>query len=685
MNVTEAVDPEAAFIVAAQREGTTHRLETVVASGEPGTWYRRVHIEADEATHDYTAECTCGISDCVHIRAALEASQTHLPGIVPGRTRTSEGPQLHIGTSTEDGDWFDLNVTLTVEGEEVDFREIFAALVRGESVYLLDDGRYFPLNTPELETLRRVIDEASTLNDAPASQLRLSRYQADLWEELAGLEIVGLDPAAAEADEWWRRVSAATGAPEPLPVPASITAELRDYQRRGYQWLSFLHDHQLGGVLADDMGLGKTLQTLAMIQRARERSPEAPPFLIVAPTSVVGNWGSEAARFAPDLNVVVISETTRRSGTALATLLAGADVVLTSYALFRIDAEQYRASSWSGLVLDEAQMIKNPSSQGYRAARGLPAPFTLAITGTPMENNLGELWALVSLCCPGLLGRREQFRQVYRVPIEKERDAEALGRLQRRLRPFMLRRTKAKVAAELPPKQEQVLSLSLHPEHRLLYDRQLQRERKKVLGLVEDVRSNRFQILASLNHLRQLALDAELVGETPAPSAKLETLAEMLTRITGEGHKALVLSQFTRFLTKAHRTSEESGVASSYLDGSTRDRQRVIDQFRSGQTDAFFISLKAGGFGLNLIEADYVLLLDPWWNPAAEEQAIDRTHRIGQTRSVMVYRLLAEDTIESKVVALQESKRQLFSSVLGTGDVTEEPMLDAEQIRQLLS
>lgn len=680
MSVPEAVDPDAAFIVAAQRDGTRHRIEAVVASGEPGTWYRRVHIEADEATHDYTAECTCGIPDCLHTRAALEASQAHLPGIVPGRQPTSEGPQLHVGTSTEDGDWFDLNVTVTVEGQQLDFRELFAALVRGERVYLLEDGRYFSLNTPELETLRRVIDEARTLNDAPSSDLRISRYQVDLWEELAGLDLV-----AADEDQWWRRVAALTGAPEPLPVPPGITAELRGYQRRGYQWLSFLHDHQLGGILADDMGLGKTLQTLAMIRRSRDLDPSAAPFLIVAPTSVVGNWSTEAARFAPDLSVVVISETTRRSGASLEALVAGADVVLTSYALFRIDAEQHQASSWSGLVLDEAQMIKNPSSQGYRAARDFPAPFTVAITGTPMENNLLELWALVSLCCPGLLGRREQFTRFYRAPIEKEHDAEALRRLQGRLRPFMLRRTKATVAAELPPKQEQVLSLSLDPQHRLLYDRQLQRERKKVLGLVEDVRSNRFQILASLNHLRQLALDTELVGETPAPSAKLETLAQMLPEITGEGHRALVLSQFTRFLTKAHRTAVEAGVASSYLDGSTRDRQRVIDQFRSGETEAFFISLKAGGFGLNLVEADYVLLLDPWWNPAAEEQAIDRTHRIGQTRSVMVYRMIAQDTIESKVMALQESKRRLFDTVLGAGEIAEESMLGADQIRELLS
>ncbi|MBB3667354.1 DEAD/DEAH box helicase [Garicola koreensis] len=679
MSVLEAVESDAAFIVSADQRGTRHQLEAVVASGEPGRWYHRVHLEADEVTHDYTAACTCGVEDCVHIRAALAASQTHLPGMAPGRRRTTEGPRLQIGTSTEDGDWFDLNVTVTVAGEQVDFRQLFAALVRGESVYLLPDGWYFPLNTPELETLRRVIEEARTLNDAPSSGLRLSRYQVDLWDELTELDLV-----AADEHQWWQQVAALTGEPEALAVPQSITADLRDYQRRGYQWLSFLYDHRLGGVLADDMGLGKTLQALTMIQRARDLAPEEPPFLIVAPTSVVGNWRSEAARFAPQLDVVVISETLRRSGASLSGRIAEADVVITSYALFRIESAQYHASRWSGLILDEAQMIKNPASQGYRAARDLSTGFTVAITGTPLENNLLELWALVSLCCPGLLGRREAFGRIYRVPIEKERDAEALGRLQRRLRPFMLRRTKETVAAELPPKQEQVLTLSLHPEHRMIYDRRLQRERQKVLGLVDDMGANRFQILAALNHLRQLALDTELVGETPVPSAKLEALTQMLPEITGEGHRVLVLSQFTRFLSKAHRAVEEAGVASSYLDGSTRERQRVITEFRSGATEAFFISLKAGGFGLNLAEADYVMLLDPWWNPAAEEQAIDRTHRIGQSRSVMVYRLIAGETIESKVLGLQESKRALFDTVLGASEAAGEPVLNAEAIRELL-
>lgn len=676
----EAVDSSAAFIVSAERRGTTHRLEIVVASGVPGTWYHRVHLQAEESTNRYSATCTCGLSDCVHISASLEASQTHLPGIVLGREPTTEEPRVSIGASTAEGDWFDLDISVTVEGEEIDFRELFAALVRRESVFLLPDGRYFPLNIPELEALRRVIEEARVLNDSTTDHLRLNRYQVDLWEELAGLDAV-----EADEDQWWARVASIRTAAPLKPVPTAITAELRDYQQAGYQWLCHLHQHRLGGILADDMGLGKTLQTLAMVQQARENDPHGPPFLIVAPTSVVGNWSREAARFAPALSVVSVGETTRRAGASLTELIAGADVVLTSYALFRIDAEQYASTRWSGLVLDEAQMIKNPASQGYRAARDLQAPFKLAMTGTPMENHLLELWALVSLCCPGLLGRRDRFVHFYRNPIEKDRDPAALEQLQRRLRPFMLRRSKQAVAAELPAKQQQVLTLRLHPEHRALYERRLQQERQRVLGLVDQVSDHRFEILAALNHLRQLALDTELVGEASAPSVKLETLAQMLPEIIAEGHKVLVLSQYTRFLTKAHRTAESAGVASSYLDGSTSARQKVIDQFRSGETDAFFISLKAGGFGLNLVEADYVLLLDPWWNPAAENQAIDRTHRIGQTRNVMVYRLIAEDTIESKVLALQEAKRNLFDTVLDAGDTSPDAVLDADQLRALLA
>lgn len=672
------------FIVSRDEQDEAQRIEAVVASGVPGQWYYRVIVtQYDDAT---VITCTCPDSpegpgaECVHAEATLISAGLVLPPLGPGHRRAEEAPEVQIGTSTADGDWFDLQVKVSIEGEEVNFKELFAALARDEPMFVLPSGTWFPLDSPELETLRRIIDEARELNDHRAP-LRVSRYQVDLWEELAELQLV-----TAQRHSWWQSVSQLTdqNRPESLEPPEGLQAQLRDYQIEGYSWLSFLYDHQLGGILADDMGLGKTLQTLAMIQRARARDPGSAPFLIVAPTSVMSNWGNEAAAFTPNLSVVMISATETRRGTELAQAVAGADVVVVSYALFRLESASYEQLSWSGLVLDEAQMIKNHTSRGYRAARRLSTGFKLVVTGTPMENSLQELWALTSIACPGLLGGREEFSRVFRAPIEKEHDADRLALLRRRLRPFLLRRTKERVASELPPKQEQVLELELDSEHRRLYDRRLQRERQKILGLVEDMQVNRFEIFRSLTLLRQLALDPELVEEGSGPSAKLNALEDLLQEAVGEGHRILVLSQFTRFLDKARRATASAGLSTAYLDGSTTDRAAVIERFRSGEASVFFVSLRAGGFGLNLVEADYVVLLDPWWNPAAEEQAIDRAHRIGQTRSVMVYRLVSKDTIESKVMALKESKLELFNRVLDGSGAAGGGQLTAEDIKNLM-
>lgn len=686
MNTAKTAAAELAddvFIVSRDQQGAAQRIEAVVASGVPGTWYERVIVHHHD---DASITCSCPDSpegpgaECVHAEATLIAAGLVLPPLGPGHRRAQEAPQVEIGTSTADGDWFDLQVRISIEGEEVDFGELFAALVRDEPMFVLPSGTWFALDAPELEALRGIIQEARDLNDHRAP-LRISRYQVDLWEELAELQLV-----SAQQHSWWQTVSQLTDQTrlELLEQPAGLQAELRDYQKAGYSWLSFLFEHRLGGVLADDMGLGKTLQTLAMMQRAHNADPKAPPFLIVAPTSVMSNWVAEAMAFTPGLSVVMISATEPRRGTRLAEAVAGADVVVVSYALFRLEFESYDGLTWSGLVLDEAQMIKNHASRGYRAARRLRTPFKLVVTGTPMENSLQELWALTSIACPGLLGGREDFGRVFRAPIEKERDAGRLALLQRRLRPFLLRRTKDRVAAELPPKQEQVLELELDSEHRRLYDRRLQRERQKILGLVDNMRVNRFEIFRSLTLLRQLALDPELVDEGSPPSAKLTALQGLLREAVGEGHQVLVLSQFTRFLDKARQVASSAGLSSAYLDGGTSDRPAVIEQFRSGAASVFFVSLKAGGFGLNLVEADYVVLLDPWWNPAAEEQAIDRAHRIGQTRSVMVYRLVSKDTIESKVMALKESKLELFNRVLDGSGAAESGQLTAEDIRQLV-
>ncbi|HEV2377022.1 MAG TPA: SNF2-related protein [Streptosporangiaceae bacterium] len=597
------------------------------------------------------------------------------------------GDSLRIALSTDevagDTDWFDLGLTITVEGREVPFVAVFTALSRGETYLMLDDGAYFSLEKPELRALAALIEEARALHDSPPGELRISPFQAGLWDELAELADV-----SHQATTWQRNVQGLldAGAFQHAEPPAALTARLRPYQVDGFGWLAFLWEHQLGGILADDMGLGKTLQSLALITHARQSAPDSPPFLVVAPTSVVANWATEASRFAPKLRVVTVTETAARRGEPLGGTIAGADVVVTSYTLLRIDFADYGEFDWSGLILDEAQYIKNHQSKTHTCARRLRAPFKAAITGTPMENNLMELWSLLSVTAPGLFPNQARFRKYYAQPIETQGNAELLAQLRRRIRPLVKRRTKEQVAADLPPKQEQVLEVDLHPRHRKVYQTHLQRERQKVLGLLDDLNAHRFTILSSLTLLRQLSLHAGLADDThhDLPSAKVDALLDQLHDVAGSGHRALVFSQFTRFLAKVRHRLENEAIPYCYLDGNTRDRAAVLRRFREGDDPVFLISLKAGGFGLNLTEADYCFLLDPWWNPATEAQAVDRTHRIGQTRNVMVYRLIAKDTIEEKVMALKARKAELFTSVLDDGNFFD-TTLDADDIRNLLA
>lgn len=596
------------------------------------------------------------------------------------------GGSLEIGVSTADiageRDWFDLGVTISVEGRELPFAEVFVALAEGESHVLLDDGAHFSLLEPRLQSLRQLIEEARALTDSPAGSLRISRYQAGLWSELTALGVV-----AEQAHAWQRQVDALLGidALAEHEPPVALTAELRAYQRDGFAWLASLWDLELGGILADDMGLGKTLQALALICHARDRDPDVGPFLVVAPTSVVSGWVGEAERFAPGLRVEAVTDTLAKSGRAIDEL-ATADVVVTTYTLLRLEADAYQAVPWAGLVLDEAQFVKNHQAKTYRCVRELAAPFKLAITGTPMENNLMELWSLLSITAPGLFPDPRRFAEQYARPIERGGDAERLARLRRRIKPLVKRRTKELVAGDLPAKQEQALDVALHPRHRKIYDTHLQRERQKILGLLGNFDRNRFTILRSITLLRQLSLHPGLVDDRhdAVPCAKLSALVEQLDDVIGGGHRALVFSQFTGFLAKVRDSLDHDGIGYCYLDGRTRRRDRVLERFKNGTDPVFLISLKAGGFGLNLTEADYCFLLDPWWNPATESQAIDRTHRIGQTRPVMVYRMIARDTIEEKVVALARRKAALFSGVMDEGDLFASG-LSAEDIRGLLS
>ncbi|WP_256842128.1 DEAD/DEAH box helicase [Ornithinimicrobium cryptoxanthini] len=588
--------------------------------------------------------------------------------------------------SPDTQDWFGLGIKVSVGGQPVPLSTLLTALARGEEQLLLPDGTWFSLDVPELHALRRIVEEARALQDEDRGEsLRINRYQAGLWEELVTLGVV------AEQSERWQRTVGDLLALEELPhpePPAGLTATLRDYQLDGYQWLSFLWEHELGGILADDMGLGKTVQVLAAAERAREQGLLSPgrPLLVVAPTSVVGAWVREAERFTPGLRVVALTETVRRSARALADTIAGAHIVVTSYALMRIDEQHLTPVTWSAVVLDEAQAVKNHRSRTYQAARNLRAPVKFAVTGTPLENSLMDLWSLLSISAPGLFSSPQRFGEVYRKPIESGSSPELLGTLRRRVRPLMLRRTKEAVATDLPPKIEQVLPVTLNSAHRRIYDTHLQRERQRILGLLGDVDRNRIAILSALTKLRQLSLDVHLVvPDAPASvrPSKVDVLIEQLVEVAAEGHRCLVFSQFTRFLKVVRERLAAEGIGHVYLDGRTRDRPRRVAEFTDGDDPVFLISLKAGGSGLTLTEADYVFVLDPWWNPAVEAQAVDRTHRIGQDRTVMVYRLVAEDTIEEKVVALQERKRDLFAKVVDEGGLMGAP-LSADDIRGLL-
>ncbi len=652
----------------------------------------RPNLAAADPQQALAPHVQLGGIDTMRFSTELLPLLAHQPGVAVEVTGDPAdfrevGDSLRIGVSTDelagDTDWFDLGVTITVEGRQVPFTDVFVALSRGESYLLLADGAYFSLQKPELQTLARLIEEARALQDSPSGSLKISRFQAGLWDELAELGVVN-----HQASAWQQQVQGllSLGAIERTQPPARLKTLLRPYQLDGFQWLAFLWEHSLGGILADDMGLGKTLQSLALICHAKQAAPAAPPFLIVAPTSVVSNWAAESARFTPGLKVVPVSDTASRRGQALSEIITAADAVVTSYTLLRIDFDAYSKMAWSGLILDEAQFTKNHQSKIYQCARRLPASFKVAVTGTPMENNLMELWSLLSITAPGLFPNPTRFRDYYARPIEKQGHAELLAQMRRRIKPLVKRRTKEQVAADLPAKQEQVLEVDLHPRHRKIYQTHLQRERQKILGLIDDMNSNRFTILRSLTLLRQLSLHAGLVDDAhrDLPCSKIDALLEQLRDVTGGGHRALVFSQFTGFLDKVREALDAAGVPFCYLDGKTRNRAAVLQRFKDGSVPVFLISLKAGGFGLNLTEADYCFLLDPWWNPATEAQAVDRTHRIGQTRNVMVYRLIASGTIEEKVMALKQRKAELFSSVIDSGNVFG-ASLDADDIRGLFA
>ncbi len=557
-------------------------------------------------------------------------------------------------------DWFDLKGSVQFGDEAVPLPILLALVKRGESYVVLDDGTLGVLPTEWLEKYTALTEIAQDNGEA----LSFRRSQAALLDALCADLEVATDQAFDEVRRHVRDFAGFT----PAEAPPTFQGRLRDYQRLGLGWMRMLHRLGVGGCLADDMGLGKTVQVLALLEYRRLDKP-GKPSLVVLPKSLIFNWQSEAARFAPRMRVMVHAGATRRTDVAA---FDHADVVLTTYGTVRMDAHELRHIPLDYCILDESQAIKNADTAVAKAVRLLQADHRLAMSGTPVENRVGELFSQFDFLNPGMLGRLGLAGAG-----GSELSGEVLERIVRGLRPFILRRRKEEVATDLPPKSELTLYCDLEPEQRRHYDNLrvfyqnslLKQQKAQRDGGKRTDGARPIEILEALLRLRQCACHPGLVNEKyrNAPSAKLEVLVETLAELNAEGHKALVFSQFTSFLGMVRNQLEPLGIGYAYLDGQTKDRQEQVDAFQADPAKAvFLISLKAGGVGLNLTAAEYVFLLDPWWNPAVEAQAVDRAYRIGQTRNVFAYRVIAKDTVEEKILAMQADKRELADALIAS-------------------
>jgi hypothetical protein len=556
-------------------------------------------------------------------------------------------------------DWFDLHGQVDYGESHAPFPALLEALRRGESMVRLDDGSYGML--PE-EWLRR-FGVLAAMGTPDTDHVRFRRSQAGLLDALLATQ------PEARCDETFARVRQELRlfqGVEAAAQPAGFVGQLRDYQREGLGWMGFLSRFSFGGCLADDMGVGKTAQVLALLERRREQKAAGEPVapsLVVVPKSLIFNWKQEAARFTPQLRVLDYTGLERDAAD-----FASYDIILTTYGTLRRDVVDLRKIDFDYVVLDEAQAIKNAATESAKAVRLLRGANRLALSGTPIENHLGELWSLFEFLNPGMLGTAGVFKLAG--GAARNPDEETRKLLAHAVRPFLLRRTKEQVARELPPKTEQTVYCDMEPAQRRLYNELRQHYRNALLKRVDDegLAKSKIQVLEALLRLRQAACHPGLIDKKRSEegSAKLDVLLEQLREILDEGHKALVFSQFTSLLDIVRSRLDKQGTVYEYLDGATRNRQAPVERF---QNDAdcrlFLISLKAGGLGLNLTAAGYVFLLDPWWNPAVEAQAVDRAHRIGQTQQVFAYRLIARDTVEEKVLELQRSKRDLAAAIIG--------------------
>lgn len=558
----------------------------------------------------------------------------------------------------ENIDWFDIHAKIRFGEYEISFKELRKLILKKKVEFKLPNGEIAIIPEAWLQKYGDLFAMSETHGDNEKPVLK--KYHLNLLKELEDGNL-----AKVHISEKFRRIEDFDGIKD-YPLPAGFQGQLRPYQKAGYNWLRFLNEFHLGGCLADDMGLGKTVQTLALLQAEKEKG-DVGTSLLVMPTSLTYNWEMEAAKFVPNLKILVYTGTQRNKDVSR---FSKYDVVITSYGITRLDSEQMQKFYFNYIILDESQVIKNPTSNIAKAVMQLRSRYKITLTGTPLENTTMDLWSQMTFINPGLLGGQTFFKNEYQVPIEKKGDEAKTKKLNSIIKPFLLRRLKSQVATELPEKVENVHYTNMTPEQEEKYEEAKSFYRHKILDQIdkEGINNSRFMILEGLTKLRQLSnhprmIDANYKGE----SGKLEDVSHMLENAIGEGHKLLVFSQFVKHLDIVRELLHSKKIPFAYLDGSSNDRKDQVENFnKDPNLKVFLISIKAGGLGLNLTQADYVFILDPWWNPAVEAQAVDRAHRIGQTKRVFTYKFITKNSVEEKILQLQKHKLRLSENLIQT-------------------
>jgi superfamily II DNA or RNA helicase len=577
----------------------------------------------------------------------------------------------------EGNDWFDIHAVVWFGKYQIPFLSLKQHILHKKREFLLPDGEVAII--PD----KWFTQYGSLFSLAEAGKtLKLKKHHIGLINDLAEDSL-----ANVTLERKLQRLSDFEDIAD-TQMPVHFKGSLRDYQKAGYNWFSFLREYNFGGCLADDMGLGKTIQTLAMLQKVKEDDQLLgiqTTSLIVMPTSLIYNWLTEAKKFTPKLKILAHTGTNRNKDVAN---FANYDIIITTYGVTRVDVDELKNFYFNYIILDESQNIKNPASKSFKAVRSLKSKHKLILSGTPVENSVSDLWSQLTFLNPGLLGTQAFFYEEYVQAIEKKKDEEKARKLQSIIKPFVLRRTKEQVAAELPPKTEQVIYCDMSEDQAAYYEKTKSAYRNDLLQSMDDgtFAQKQVQLLQGLTALRQLANHPAMIdGEYMSDSGKFENVIHTLDNVLKGGHKVLVFSQFVKHLDIFKKHFEAENIPFAYLDGSTRNRGEIVSEFQqNAELKVFLISIKAGGVGLNLTQADYVFILDPWWNPAVEQQAIDRTHRIGQDKKVFIYKFIAKDTVEEKILALQNRKKSLANSLI----TTEESFfksLSKEDIRDILN